>query len=77
METICLNITARSSRSEKKLIKLKNSLLLLFPVGYDNSQVRLSGKFSHDPRDQRVLQFSAVFRELEPGERVYTGSSSE
>ena len=48
-----------------------------FPVGYDNSQVRLSGKFSHDPRHQRVLQFSAVFRELEPGERVYTGSSSE
>ena len=65
-------------RSEKKTHQNEEFITVtIFPVGYDNSQVRLSGKFSHDPRDQRVLQFSAVFRELEPGERVYTGSSSE
>ena len=38
--------------------------------------MRLSGKFSHDPRDQRVLQFNAVFRELEPEDRTYVGTSS-
>ena len=49
----------------------------MFSVGYDSSQVRLSGKFSHDPRDQRVLQFNARFRELSSEERTYVGTSSE
>ena len=45
-------------------------------VGYDISQLRLSGKFSHKPSDQRVLQFSTEFRDLEPGNRIYIGASS-
>ena len=46
------------------------------PVGYDIDQLRLTGKFSHSPRDQRVLQFSTEYRDLELGNRVYIGASS-
>ena len=45
-------------------------------VGYDRSQIRLSGKFSHEPGNQRVLEFHTAFRELEPAARVYSGTSS-
>ena len=55
----------------------KKSVKKVVLVGYDSSQVRLSGKFSHDPRDQRVLQFNSMFRELSYEERTYVGTSSE
>ena len=55
----------------------KKSVKKVVLVGYDSSQVRLSGKFSHDPRDQRVLQFNSMFRELSYDERTYVGTSSE
>ena len=63
----------KNNRENFKGILEKNYYFL---VGYDSSQVRLSGKFSHDPRDQRVLQFNAVFRELDPEDRTYVGTSS-
>ena len=45
-------------------------------VGYDISQLRLSGKFSHKPSDQRVLQFNTQYRDLDDSNRIYIGASS-
>jgi len=50
-------------------------LFKLSSFGYDISQLKLSGKFSHNPRDQRVLQFSTEFTELAPDDKVYVGAS--
>ena len=72
MSVLAKTICWKNNRENLKGILEKN----IFLVGYDSSQVRLSGKFSHDPRDQRVLQFNAVFRELDPEDRTYVGTSS-
>ena len=60
------DITVVTSSSKRTLL-----------VGYDISQLRLSGKFSHKPSDQRVLQFNTQYRDLDDNNRVYVGASSK
>ena len=45
--------------------------------GYDITQLRVFGQFSHDKANQRELQFQAEMRELELSARVWEGEESE
>lgn len=50
-------------------------LFKLTSYGYDTSHMKLSGKFSYQRANQRVLAFNTDIRPLEPHQTQFTGSS--